>query len=115
MGERYTYHPLAAGGRRETIHLDIMDEGRRQFDSLPIAQTEHLIVINHSAHVLDPSSVDRHIQANPLLLSDVSATWCGNACDCTVSPLVYENICAAEKFIHSHRYRIKTLLLTTLW
>ena len=114
MGERYTYHPLADGGRCDHSP-GYHGEGRRQFDSLPIAETEHLIVINHSAHVLDPSSVDRHIEANPLLLSDVSATWCGNACDCTVNTLVFENICAAEKFIHSHRYRIKTLLLTTLW
>lgn len=45
--------------------------GWSKFDSLAVGQTEHLVVIQHSIHVLNPQGINWSIADHPLV--DVTA------------------------------------------
>jgi len=43
-------------------------DGRGEFDSLAVGQTQHLVVVQHRVHVLDPQGVDRPVAHHPLVV-----------------------------------------------
>lgn len=59
--------------------------GRSKFDPLAVSQTEHLIVIQHCVHVLNPQGVDWPVADHPLVVVTGVA-------DCTTDTQCHQSI-----------------------
>lgn len=42
--------------------------GRRELDALAVGQTQHLVVVQHRVHVLDPQGVHWSVADHPLVV-----------------------------------------------
>ncbi len=81
------------GGDLQIIDLEHHRAGFGHLNTLTIVETEHLVVIEHSVHVLDPESVDWTIENDPPLLIGI---FCLQIGDCqlhqpwndTLGPLI---------------------------
>jgi hypothetical protein len=89
------------GSYLEVIDLEKHSGSGGHLDPLPIGQTEHLVIIEHSVHVFDPKGIDWPIKDNPPLLLRPLALKSLHSVfhklrDKPFSPLISKNICLTE-------------------
>ena len=94
----------ADSGRRghgEILDLEHHVHGGGELDSLTVGQTQHLVVVQHCVHVLDPQGVDRPITNDPLVVVGcVSDTLSYDGCHQPVPPLQSEAVHLSVQFTH---------------
>jgi len=56
------------GGDGQILHLKQHVDVRRKLDSLGVGQAQHLVVVQHGVHVLNPQGVHRAITDHPLVV-----------------------------------------------
>ena len=56
------------GGHSQVLHLKHHMHRAVELDTLAVCQTEHLVVVQHSVHVLNPQSIHWTITYDPLVI-----------------------------------------------
>lgn len=102
-------------GHWEIIHFKHHGECGWELDSLTVWKAQHLVIIKHSVHVLDPKCIDWPVKNDPFFsITRIRHVWPDQGCDDTISPFVCQNIYIPEQLIHGDWFWIQPFLFNTL-
>jgi hypothetical protein len=114
---RLKVHHPASGNCGRGSHCQVVDfehhrECSWQFDTLPVGQTQHLVVVQHSIEVFNPKGVYWSVELDPLFhVRTVRYIRPDDGSHNTVSPLVGEDVCVAKQLVHGDRLGVETFSL----
>lgn len=108
------------GGDLQVIDFEHHSAGLGHLNSLTVVKTQHLVVVKHSVHVLNPESIDWTIVDNPALeLGFLGVFECVHSLlhqvrDNTLSPLISELVDFTEELTHGDGLGVQGLDLDSL-
>lgn len=114
---RLHIHHATTGHSSRTCHCQVLNlehhcEWLRKLNPLSVVQAKHLIIIEHSVHVFYPKRVHWSVENDPFLgVRSIGHIVSYNFSNNTVSPLVSEDVCVPEEFVHGNWFWVQSLLL----
>jgi len=117
---RLHVHHTAAGNSSRRSHSQIFDLEHHchvftQGNNLTRVEAQLLVIIEHSVHRLNPQSVDRAIEHDPVLVRvGILTSVSDKASSNTVHPLIGSQVHGTIKLVHSDGFGIQNVAVSNL-